>query len=437
MTVITRFPPSPTGFFHIGSARTALFNHLFAARNGGAMYLRFEDTDKARSKKEFEDDIRSGLDWLKIPYKQQDVFRQSEKTAVYRAELKRLIAAGRAYEAEAATDDPAKHVIRFKNPNVVIEFNDLIRGPVSFDTTELKDFVIAKNIDEPLYHLTVVIDDHDSGVTHVIRGEDHISNTPRQILILEALGFNRPQYAHMPLILAPDRSKLSKRHGAVSVNEYRAEGFLPEAIINYLALLGWNPGDDAEVFTLSELEAAFDIAQVQKGGAIFDIEKLRWFNHEHLKRLSDSEYALRYTQFSGANPDQRLVPLMRERAKTLKEAAALVQSGEFAFLGDDITAGSTLLTQHGKIQQADARRHLEKAALLLETIPEDTFTATAVRDAVFPYATEEGRGAVLWPLRVSLSGAEKSPDPFLIASMIGRTRTLSRIASAIQQLSGV
>src|SRR6202142_3545999 len=290
MNVVTRFPPSPTGYLHIGSARTALFNLLFAAHEKGTMYLRFEDTDRERSKDEYEADILAGLAWLGIEYTKPAVLRQSERTTVYQKHLTALIEGGLAYTAETATNNPNKQVIRFKNPGVSITFHDLVRGDVSFDTAELGDFVIAKILDEPLYHLAVVIDDHEMGVTHVIRGEDHISNTPRQILILEALGFERPVYAHIPLILAPDRSKLSKRHGATSVNEYRAAGYVPEALVNYLALLGWNPGGEQELFTLRELIAAFTMDHVQKGGAIFDIEKLRWFSKKKIENMSLVEW---------------------------------------------------------------------------------------------------------------------------------------------------
>src|SRR3989344_423068 len=229
--VVTRFPPSPTGYFHIGSARTALFNYLFAKHNGGEMVMRFEDTDRERSKKEFEKDILEGLAWLGLKC-DGAVLRQSERTDIYRERLATLIGSAHAYEAEESTTEPGMKVIRFKNPNVRVTFTDLIRGEVSFETTELEYFIIARTMNEPLYHLAVVGDDHDMGVTHVIRGEDHISNTQRQILILEALGCERPVYAHLPLILARDKTKLSKRHGAASVNEYRELGYKPEALLN-------------------------------------------------------------------------------------------------------------------------------------------------------------------------------------------------------------
>ncbi len=430
--VITRFPPSPTGYLHIGGVRTALFNYLFAAHNGGVMYLRFEDTDKERNKPEFEKDILDGLHWLGIPYTLAENPRQSERTAVYQKHIPELIKTGHAYEAEAGKDHPEKKVVRFKNPNKKITFTDSVRGEVTFDTTELGDFVIARNIDEPLYHLAVVIDDHEMGVTHIIRGEDHISNTQRQLLILEALGFTRPEYAHIPLILAPDKSKLSKRHGAISVNEYRAQGVIPEALINYLALLGWNPGGEQEVFTLEELTKQFTLDRVHKAGAVFGIEKLKWFNHEHLKKLSDAEYAARLKEFSGKNIDPRLIPLLKARAQTLKEAAEMTEA-EFCFFGD-ISYDPALLLQNGKITAEVASNHLKSLSDLLRNIPDEGFTAVQLKDILWPYADAQGRGAVLWPLRVALSGLQKSPDPFTIAGLLGKNKTLERVAQALKKL---
>ncbi|OHA88980.1 MAG: hypothetical protein A3C70_00520 [Candidatus Zambryskibacteria bacterium RIFCSPHIGHO2_02_FULL_43_14] len=272
--IITRFAPSPTGQLHIGSVRTALFNFLYTRKHGGKFILRIEDTDKERSKKEFETDIIEGLSWLGLGY--DELYRQSDRGEIYKNYIEKMLSDGSIYQA----DDK---VIRFKNPNKKVKFNDLIRGEIEFDTTELKDFVIAKSADEPLYHLAVVIDDFESGITHVIRGEDHISNTPRQILIQEAIGAARPLYVHLPLILAQDRSKLSKRkHGeSVSLNYYRSKGYSAKAIINYLALLGWNPGTEQEIFTLEELIKVFDFSRVHKGGAIFDEKKLAWVARKH------------------------------------------------------------------------------------------------------------------------------------------------------------
>jgi glutamyl-tRNA synthetase len=437
--VITRFPPSPTGFFHIGSARTALFNYLYTTHEKGTMFFRFEDTDRERSKKEFEEDIFESLQWLGISYTLPSIVRQSERTDVYKKHFSTLVEKGLAYEAEESKDNPGKKVIRFKNPNTKITFTDLIRGEVTFDTTELGEFVIARSMDEPLYHLAVVIDDHEMGVTHVIRGEDHISNTPRQILILEALGFSRPLYAHIPLILAPDKTKLSKRHGATSINEYRAQGFLPEAIVNYLALLGWNPGDEQEVFTLAELCTAFSFDKVQKSGAVFDIEKLKWFNHEHIKRLSDGEFKNRLIAFMEGRGDaiseitDGLVPLIKERSQTFVEAADSL-ANDFEFLATDPTCTPELLLKGAKADAATAASNLEKAIALLDALNTNGFSAENVKEAVFPFATEAGRSAVLWPMRVALSGKEKSPDPFTLGGLLGKDKTLKRLRAAVAVL---
>ena len=261
--VIVRYPPSPTGLLHIGNVRTLLFNYLFAKQNNGQIVFRLEDTDKERSKKEYEEDIIENLKWLHIEPDFSTTVRQSERSEIYKKYLEKLISEGKAYlsKEENTEDGKRAEVIRFKNPNQKIKFNDLIRGDIEFDTTELKDFVIAKSLEEPVYHLAVVVDDFEMGVTHIIRGDDGISNTPRQILIQEAIGTPRPIYAHLPLILAPDKTKLSKRkHGEqVSVSFYKSAGYLPEAMINFLAMVGWNPGTEQEIFSMEELIEKFDI----------------------------------------------------------------------------------------------------------------------------------------------------------------------------------
>ncbi len=289
--IITRFAPSPTGLFHVGSARVALFNYLFTKQNNGEFLLRIEDTDEARSKPEWTEMIYESLKWLGIEYKKS--FIQSERTEVYKKYLEKLISEDKAYlsKEEVKEEGQRAEVIRFRNPNKKVKFVDLIRGEIEFDTTELKDFVIAKSLTEPIFHLTNVIDDFESGVTHAIRGEDHISNTPRQILIFEAIGGQAPIYAHLPLILSETREKLSKRkHGElVSVAYYQKEGYLPEAFINFIAFLGWNPGTDEEVLSMSQLIEKFDILKVQKSGAIFNKEKLLWFNKEYIKRMKKED----------------------------------------------------------------------------------------------------------------------------------------------------
>lgn len=443
---ITRFPPSPTGYFHIGSARTALFNYLFAKHNGGKMYLRFEDTDKERSKKEFEIDILEGMKWLGIGFDTMpDIFRQSERASIYKKYIKLMLDKGVAYEAEGAQNDTSKKVIRFKNPNVAMTFKDEIRGEIKFDTTDLTDFVIAKSLDEPLYHLAVIIDDHEMKVSHVIRGEDHISNTPRQILMQEALGFERPVYAHIPLILAADRSKMSKRHGAVSLQEYRAEGYIPEAIVNFLALLGWNPGTPQEIFSLHELEKSFELAQVQKGGAIFNIEKLRWFNKEYLNKMDAAAFknelftilkdelekrGLTWNEVTA----QKLVTLVRERMHLWKDVRALVQEGELDFFFyDPRPAASELLAKDETPEVAS--KHLQHVKEILEQVSDDEFQhPEKIKAPLWDYATAEGRANVLWPTRFALTGRAKSPDPFLVASIIGKEAALRRINAALKVL---
>lgn len=270
--IITRFAPSPTGHLHVGNYRTALFSYLFARQHGGNFILRIEDTDKERSTKEFEQEIIDSLKWLGLEW--DEFFRQSEALPLHTELLKELLVKGKAYMEDS--------VIRLKNPNKKVTFTDMIRGDITFDTTDLGDFVIAKALDHPLYHFAVVVDDYSEAVTHVIRGEDHISNTPRQILIHEALGWEHPEYAHLPLVMASDKTKLSKRKGAKSIMEYRDEGISPEAMLNAMAMIGWNPGTEQELFTKDELIKNFSFKRIKKGGAALGEEKLKWFNRKHI-----------------------------------------------------------------------------------------------------------------------------------------------------------
>ena len=457
--VRVRFAPSPTGTMHVGTARTALFNFLFAKKYGGKMVLRIEDTDKERSKKEYEDDILEGLKWLSISY--DELYRQSDRTAVYKKYLEQLIASGAAKETieENQIIPPGAHVkkitprlesvIRFNNPNKTVTFHDIIRGDISFDTTELGDFVIAKDLETPLYNLAVVADDFDMGITHIIRGEDGISNTPRQILIQEALGAPRPLYAHIPFILAPDRSKLSKRHGAVSVTEYRNLGFLPEALVNFLALIGWNPGDEREIFSLEELAKEFTLEKVQKGGAIFNVEKLRWMNGEYLKNMPIAEFkkrALEYVPDSirtlpGFNKKRfdAVLAIIGERMSTFKDIAAMAEQGEigYYFVAPEYLK-EKLLWKPARAHSADGeesdfvktKKRLEQTINILKTVEEKSFTAEKTKEALWDYATEEGRGFVLWPMRMALSGKDKSPDPFVLAEVLGKNETIQRLLLA-------
>ncbi len=394
--IVVRMAPSPTGSLHVGTARTPLFNYLFAKRYGGKFIMRIEDTDKERSTKEFEKNILDGLEWLGLKY--DEFYRQSERTEVYVNYVKKMISNGTAYISKEDPKEPGERdsVVRFKNPNKKVIFDDLIRDKVEFDTTELGDFVIAKSPEEPLYHLAVVVDDHEMGVTHVIRGEDHISNTPRQILIQEAIGAKRPIYAHLPLMLDQDRQKLSKRkHGeAVSVDFYKKAGILPEALLNFLALIGWNPGTDQEVFSLKELTEVFDIKKVQKGGAVFNEKKLEWFNKEHIKLLPEEE------QF-------KLVIKSIEHEDYFNQAPSL-----------DISKINWKSTD-----PADTKMHLIAVKEMLED-----------KDRLMHYAEEKGKGDVLWPLRFALSGKEKSPDPFTLIKILGLDESRKRVGNAIKLL---
>jgi len=440
--IITRFPPSPTGFLHIGNARTALFNYLFAKNQGGEMVLRIEDTDKERSKPEYEKDILDGLNWLGIKHDNAQVLRQSERVEIYKKYLQKLIDSGAAYISKENSSvnsgqekERREEVIRFKNPNKKVNFNDLIRGSVTFDTSDLGDFVVARSLEEPVYHLTVVVDDNEMGITHVIRGEDHISNTPRQILILEALGFERPKYAHIPLILAPDRSKLGSRHGAVSVSDYQKD-YLPGAMVNYLALLGWNPGNEKEIFNMDELVNEFSLEKVVKGGAIFNIEKLDWVNKKHLEKLSNDEFmeiAMDYFSNEIRNLPNfiSILLLVRERINKISDIEKLSNDGEFDFYIKEPEYEALKLVWKDENKE-DAIKNLKKVVSILEKL--ENFSYDDVKKVVQPLADEIGRGAILHPMRFALSGKDRSPDPFTIAGILGKEQTIIRLNKAIKSL---
>lgn len=443
--VITRLPPSPTGNLHVGTARTALFNYFFAKQNNGEMLFRLEDTDKARSKPEFEEDILSGLDWLGIEYDKTKMFRQSERGEVYKKYLEQMISNKSAYISEEKVEKEGDRstVIRFKNPNRKVVFTDTIRGEIEFDTTELGDFVIAKSLTEPLYHLTVVVDDFETGVTSVIRGDDHISNTPRQILIQEAIEAPRPIYAHLPLILAPDRSKLSKRHGAVSLKEYKNKGYLPEVMVNYLMLLGWNPGTEQEIFTKEELIEKFDLTKIQKGGAVFNIEKLNWMNKEYIKKMSNEDFKIKVLEFlpeeiknlKNYNPEalNKILNVLRERIEKFSDIKDMSGAGELSYFFEvpEYEAEKLAWKEDGK---EIAKKHLTQVIDIFSSIDNNDFVTDKIKENVWNYATEQGRGSVLWPTRFALSGRDKSPDPFVLAEIFGKTETLKRLKIAIDKL---
>lgn len=434
--VVTRIAPSPTGVMHIGTARTVLFNYLFAKKNNGKFILRIEDTDTERSRPEYEKDILDGMNFLGLKF--DSFYRQSERKDIYKKYLNKLIKEDFAYFSKE-TEGNREEVIRFRNLNKKITFQDLIRGEISFDTTELGDFVIAKSISEPLYHLAVVIDDFEMGVTHIIRGEDGISNTPRQILIQEALGIKIPQYAHLPLILGKDRTKLSKRHGAVSLSEFRKEGYLPEAINNHLAMLGWNPGTDQELFTLDELTKEFSLEKVSKSGSIFNEEKLNWFNKIYLKNISDEVYLEKINrELDQYNPTKeqllKLKDIILERIEKFSEISSMIAAGEleYFFVKTDYPK-ENLIWKKSNIP--DTLIHLNKVKEILSNQKKENLSEEEAKELLWNYAEENGKGHVLWPLRYALSGKDKSPDPFVLISILGKKESLERIQIALNKFN--
>lgn len=443
--VVTRFAPSPTGVLHIGSVRTALYSWLYAKQHNGSFILRIEDTDKERSKKEFEENIIDGLNWLGLHH--DEFYRQSERGGIYKKYLEAFIESGAAYVSKEITTEEGQRaeVIRFKNPNRTITFRDEARGDISFDTTELGDFVIAKDLESPLYHFAVVVDDFEMGVTHIIRGDDGISNTPRQILIQEALGAPRPVYAHLPMILAPDRSKLSKRHGALAVTEYREEGYLPQAILNFVALMGWSPGNDQEIISLEEMTKLFSLQKLQKSGAIFNIDKLKWLNKHYFKSLSEDvigeEILARFPETlrdkakNNSRIFKKILPIIIDRIAVFDEVRLLATEGEFSYFFDDPEYDPSGLFGKEDHDAPVFRDYLDNIIKLLEKIDSNNFTSEAIKTAIWDFATEMGRGRVLWPMRYALSGRAKSPDPFALAEIIGKETTIRRINYAAHLLA--
>ncbi|HEY4528493.1 MAG TPA: glutamate--tRNA ligase family protein [Candidatus Paceibacterota bacterium] len=387
---IVRIAPSPTGNLHVGTARTALFNYLFARNRGGKFLVRIEDTDLERSKKEYEENILKSFKWLGMEY-DGELMRQSERTEIYQKHAQILVGKGMAREDGTA--------IILNNSKKEMSFQDLIRGEIKFEDVA-EEVVLIKSDGTPTYNFAVVVDDAEMKVTHVIRGEDHISNTPRQLVIMEALGFERPLYAHIPMILAPDRSKLSKRYGAVSLLEYREKGYLPQAMLNYLALLGWNPGTDQEIFTIDELIKEFSLEKIQKSGAIFDEKKLEWVNKEHIKRLPEEV----------------------QKEMRLKEV------GELPYIKQSPELDPKFICWKAESKE-NTREYLEKVKTLLSD------PAAIMKYAETVGSESGGRGKVLWPLRYALSGEHSSPDPFTLLDVLGQEEAKNRIENAIKVLS--
>ncbi len=460
MSIKTRFAPSPTGYLHIGGARTALFSWLHARKHAGRFVLRIEDTDRERSTQESVNAILEGMTWLGLEY-DEGPFYQTERFDRYKEIIQQLLDSGHAYhcyctreELEAMREEQmakkqkprydgrCRHreggregvepVIRFKNPqhgSVVVQ--DVVRGKVVFDNAELDDLIIARSDGTPTYNLTVVVDDMDMGINVVIRGDDHLNNTPRQINILKALGAEPPKYAHVPMILGADGSRLSKRHGAVSVMQYREEGFLPEAVINYLARLGWSHGDQ-EIFSLDELITLFDIADVNKSASTFNPEKLLWINHQYIMH-SPVEHIVHHLSYHLAkldiDPTQgpdilEVIQAQRERTKTLVELAE-----HCAFYYRDISEYNPKTAK--KAFKAEAIPVLEQ--LLSHFSALETWQREAIH-GVLEAVVEElgvGFGKVGMPLRLAVTGGAPSPDLDLTVYLVGKAKTLERIHKAI------
>jgi glutamyl-tRNA synthetase len=463
MSIRTRFAPSPTGYLHIGGARTALFNWLYARKHGGSFLLRIEDTDRERSTRESVNAILESMAWLNLDYDEGPYF-QSERFDRYRQIIQRLLEEGKAYycyctkeELEemrnlqmARKEKPrydgrcrnrsgprpgVEPVVRFRNPQegeVVID--DLVRGRVVFSNRELDDLIIARSDGTPTYNLTVVVDDLDMQITHVIRGDDHLSNTPRQINILRALGAEPPRYAHVPMILGADGTRLSKRHGAVSVLEYRDQGYLPEALLNYLVRLGWSHGDQ-EIFSVDEMIELFELEEINKSASTFNPAKLLWLNHHYLMHSNPLHVAhhLRWHLGRlGIDPEQGpqvvdLVLAFRERAKTLLEMA----ESSRVFYQDKIEYDA----------QAVAKYLTEEALPVLQTLYERLEKLTGWeqenlhREVVaVAEAMNLKLGKIAQPLRVALTGTSVSPPIDVTLYLLGREKTLKRLAQAITEL---
>jgi nondiscriminating glutamyl-tRNA synthetase len=492
MTVRVRIAPSPTGPLHIGTARTALFNYLFARRNGGTFILRLEDTDVARSSIEYESDILEGLHWLGLDWDEgpevaalpargpYGPYRQMQRLDSYREAVDRLLSEDKAYycyctPAELAADRAAqeaahqpphyvgrcahltpaerrareaegrKPVVRFRVGDGLVEFDDIVRGHVSIDTSAFGgDLVIVRSDGTPLYHFTATVDDAAMAITHVIRGEDHLSNTPKHILLFRALGAPLPSFAHLPLILNPDRTKMSKRKSQTAIDDYRAEGFIREALVNYLALLGWSSGSDEEVFGLDELVERFELERVHSGGAAFDRERLEWLNGQWIRRLDDDDLVNRTLPFLVADLEARrdrgeavrmpaedelatLLPLVRERLPLLSAIGAMV---DFLFV-DELEVDPKLLVPK-RWDSATTLEGLSEARRIIAGTGEVSFEADELEARLRALSEARGwkAGDLFMAIRVAVTGRTATPPLFDTLATLGYARTLDRLDNA-------
>jgi glutamyl-tRNA synthetase len=464
----TRFAPSPTGYLHIGGARTALFCWAYTMKHGGTFILRVEDTDRERSTGESVKAILQGMEWLGLAY--EGPYFQMERLARYRDTADELIRAGRAYRCYATREEldalreqqrargekprydgrwrperakaaglepPAgvQPVVRFRNPDDgEVAFNDLVKGPISVSNGELDDLVILRADGIPTYNFGVVVDDIDMNITHVIRGDDHVNNTPRQINIYRALGATLPEFAHVPMILGHDGERLSKRHGAVSVMQYRDDGYLPEAIVNYLARLGWSHGDE-EIFSREQLVEWFDLAHISRSPARFDPEKLAWLNGQHMKKAGDERLAELGAPFLAAHgcdaakgpPLAAVVALLKERASTLQELADAA-----VYFYRPLEASPALRAQHYLPDSLAALRALTARFQDIE------WSGPAINAAIKAIAAEHKlkMPRIAMPLRVMVSGSAQTPSIDATLELIGRAETIARMRRGLEQFPG-
>ena len=431
--VKVRFPPSPTGFLHIGGARTALYNWLFARHHNGEFILRIEDTDQQRSTEEATQIILDSLTWLGLDW-DDGPYYQSKRLDIYQEYVDKLLKEGKAFYV----DDPEKgRAVRFKIEEVSTDFDDLIHGSINFDTSLIEDFVIQKADGFPSYNFACVVDDGVMEITHIIRGDDHISNTPRQIALYKALGFEIPKFAHIPMILGEDGSRLSKRHGATSVTEYRDKGYLPEAIINFIALLGWSPGNDQEILTKQEMVEKFSLKRVNKTSARFDNVKLDWMNGKYIMELPTKELAsklISYIEKAGFDighiSDEwfcKLVELYRERLKTLSDfvtQAAPFFSNEIKY--DNKAVDKFLKKDSVSSLLRDAYHGLKEV---------DVFSIKELEDCLREITTKHGIGfgKLAQPIRVAVIGKGASAGIFETLELLGKEKTLKRLEYTINK----
>ena len=471
--IAVRFAPSPTGFLHIGGARTAIFNWLFAKKHGGTFYLRIEDTDQARSGEEMTRAILDSLCWLGVDW-QGEPLHQSSRFPEYQKHAQQLLSDGKAYRcfcspeelaaarewaqaekkkfrydgkcrrlSKEAGEERAEAGERFANRFFVPEegtttFVDQVHGEVSFDNNTLDDFVILRSDGLPTYHLAVVIDDHAMGITHVIRGDDHISNTPKQVLLYRALGWEMPVFAHVPLILGPDKSRLSKRHGATAVGEYQRKGILPEALFNFLALLGWSPGDDREVISREELIELFDLSGISTRNAVFDEKKLQWMNSQYLAQTpADKLLPLVAEAFIDAGVFSREW-LSRNQAYVTQVVELL--KGRMRVIPEFVEFGGYFFREPAEFEAAAREKHWKspETAEWLATLADRlndliAFTLENAEATVRAYAEELGlsAGKLIHPTRLALTGFGVSPGLFEVMALLGKEKVVARLKRAV------